>query len=136
MDHKIDKVDQRLDEMDCKFDKIDQRFTEMDCKFDKIDQRFTVVDHKFDKMDQRLNGMDLRFDKVDNQINHIGQKLTEVQLTLENDVNKKISIIAEGHLDLSRKLDDALTFGKENEIMLLRVTTLENDMRRVKAKTG
>ena len=73
---------------------------------------------------------------LNQEINHLGQKLTDVQLTLENDINKKIRIIAEGHLDLNRKLDDTLKFGNENEILLLRVTALENDMRRVKTKTG
>lgn len=31
----------------------------------------------------------------------------KVQLTLENETNKKIGFIADGHLDLNRKLDEA-----------------------------
>ena len=32
--------------------------------------------------------------------------IREIQLTLENETNRNIRIIAEGHLDLSRKLDE------------------------------
>ncbi|MDD3221955.1 MAG: hypothetical protein EOM34_03800 [Clostridia bacterium] len=60
--------------------------------------------------------------------------IEELQMTIENDVYKRISIIAEGHLDLSRKLDDALKVENEKEILLLRVTGLENDMRWVKKR--
>lgn len=35
----------------------------------------------------------------------INAKITDIQLTLENETNKNIQIIAEGHLDLSRKLE-------------------------------
>ncbi len=43
-------------------------------------------------------------------------KTTSIQLTLENETNRNIQIIAEGHLDLSRKLNDALKI--ENELRL------------------
>ena len=66
-----------------------------------------------------------RLDKVE-------EKVTEVQLTLENETNKEIRIIAEGHLDLSRKLDDALRVENEKEMLLLRVTHLENEVRKIK----
>lgn len=35
----------------------------------------------------------------------IQQKITSIEMTLENETNRNIKIIAEGHLDLSRKLD-------------------------------
>ena len=66
-----------------------------------------------------------RLDKMD-------AKITDIQLTLENETNRNIRIIAEGHLDLSRKLDEALRLESEKEILMLRVTRLENDLRRVK----
>lgn len=41
-------------------------------------------------------------------LNKMNAKITDIQLTLENETNRNIQIIAEGHLDLSRKLDEAL----------------------------
>ena len=38
----------------------------------------------------------------------IQKDIKSLQLTLENETNRNIMRIAEGHLDLSRKLDDAL----------------------------
>ncbi len=68
-----------------------------------------------------------RLDKMD-------AKITDIQLTLENETNRNIRIIAEGHLDLSRKLDEALKAESEKEILLLRVNRLENELRRVKER--
>ena len=66
-----------------------------------------------------------RLDKMD-------AKITDIQLTIENETNRNIRIIAEGHLDLSRKLDEALRLESEKEILMLRVNRLENELRRVK----
>lgn len=52
-----------------------------------------------------------------------------IRLTLENETNKNINIVAEGHLDLSRKLDEALKVENEKEMLLIRVNRLENGYR-------
>ena len=68
------------------------------------------------------------------EMKKLENKVTEVQMTLENETNKEIRIIAEGHLDLSRKLDDALKVENEKEMLLLRVTHLEHEVRRLKQR--
>ena len=99
-----------------------------------INERLDKMDSRLDQMDSRLDQMDSRLDQMDSRLNKLESKVTEVQMTLENETNKEIRIIAEGHLDLSRKLDDALKDKKKKEMLLLRVTRLENELRRLKQK--
>ena len=61
-------------------------------------------------------------------------EVREIRLTLENETNKKIDIIADGHLDLSRNLHDALRVNTEKEMLSLRVNSLENEVRRLKER--
>ncbi len=99
-----------------------------------VNERLDKIDSRLDQMDSRLDQMDSRLDQMDSRLNKLESKVTEVQMTLENETNKEIRIIAEGHLDLSRKLDDALKVENEKEMLLLRVTRLENELRRLKQK--
>lgn len=71
---------------------------------------------------------------IKNDIKDTRADIKDIQLTLENETNKNISLIAEGHLDLSRKLDDALKVENEKEMLLIRVNRLENEIRRIKEK--
>ena len=66
------------------------------------------------------------------KLSEMDRKITDIQLTLENETNRNIKIIAEGHLDLSRKLDDVLKVENEKEMLLIRVNRLENELRRLK----
>nr|DAX11988.1 MAG TPA: protein of unknown function (DUF5320) [Bacteriophage sp.] len=68
------------------------------------------------------------------ELKKLNDKVTDIQLTLENETNKNIKIIAEGHLDLSRKLDEALKVDSEKEMLMIRVNRLENELRRLKAR--
>lgn len=66
------------------------------------------------------------------KLSEMDRKITDIQLTLENETNRNIKIIAEGHWDLSRKLDDVLKVENEKEMLLIRVNRLENELRRLK----
>lgn len=83
---------------------------------------------------ERLDKMEARLDKLEERLDKVERKVTEIQMTLENETNKEISIIAEGHLDLSRKLNNVLKVENEKEMLLLRVTRLENEIRRIKQR--
>lgn len=69
-----------------------------------------------------------------NALNDLKKDVRSIQLTLENETNRNIKIIAEGHLDLSRKLDEALQVENEKELLLIRVNSLENEVRKLKER--
>ena len=61
-------------------------------------------------------------------------EITAIKLTLENVTNKNIQIIAEGHLDLSRKLDDALGSERDNKMIKIKLNILEHDVMQLKER--
>ncbi|HJA94224.1 MAG TPA: hypothetical protein H9717_14125 [Candidatus Eisenbergiella merdipullorum] len=66
------------------------------------------------------------------EINDLKETVKRIELTLENETNRNIRIIAEGHLELSRKLDAVLQVENEKELLLVRVNTLESEVRKIK----
>lgn len=62
------------------------------------------------------------------------KKVNSIELHLENVTDKNIRTVAEGHLDLSRKLDDALRVENEKELLIIRVRILEDELRKVKER--
>lgn len=78
-----------------------------------------------------------RLDKVDEKLNKVDKlekDITDIKLTLENEISVNIKRIAEGHLDLSRRLHEAIEMNTEKEMMAIRLTSLENEVRRLKQR--
>lgn len=65
---------------------------------------------------------------------NIETSVTDIKLTLDNEIRVNIQRVAEGHLDLSRNLHEALRIDNEKEMLAIRVNTLENELRRVKER--
>ena len=65
---------------------------------------------------------------------NIEASVTDIKLTLENEIRVNIQRVAEGHLDLSRNLHEALKIDNEKEMIANRVSVLENELRRIKER--
>lgn len=79
-----------------------------------------------EKIDLILSKLD-KLDKLENDV-------TDIKLTLENEIRVNIQRVAEGHLDLSRNLHEALKIDSEKEMLAIRVNVLETELRRIKTQ--
>ena len=71
---------------------------------------------------------------IKNDMKVLQSDVKSLKLTLENETNHNINIIAEGRLDLSRKLDEALKNSNEREIIKLRINGLESELEKLKTR--
>lgn len=108
--------------------KVNERLNRMDDRFDGVDRRLDKVDNRLDKMDDRFDRMDERFDKMDQRVDNLEKttkgELRAIKMYLENEIEPKISIVAEGHIDLMRKFRKIQVCKEEWEMMKMRVPAL------------
>lgn len=72
--------------------------------------------------------------KILETIEELKSEVKSVQLTLENETNHNIRMNAEYHIILEKKLDESLKVNQERELLLLRVNSLENEVRKLKER--
>lgn len=106
-----------------------------------INSTLNNMNKQFDDVNSKINNMNSQIEDINNQISemktdiqNLKSETREISLTLENETNRNIKIIAEGHLDLSRKLDKALTVENEKEMALIRINMMESEIIRIKEK--
>ena len=110
-------------------------------KVEGLGSQFHVLDKKVDSMDDRLNTLDKKVGSMDDRLNHVAtdlqdvkQQVTRTNLIMENELRVNIQRVAEGHLDLSRNLHEAMRPGNEVEMLAIKVRVLESDVRDLKDK--
>ena len=134
----LNRMDDRFDGVDRRLDKVDDRLDKMDDRFDRMDERLDKMDERFDRMDDRFDRMDDRFDKMDQRVDNLEKttkgELRAIKMYLENEIEPKISIVAEGHIDLMRTFRKIQVCKEEWEMMKMRVLALERGVREIKAK--
>lgn len=88
-------------------------------------EEISPLTERMDRLETKVNGLEAKVEAN-------AKAIREVQVTLENDIDRKINIIAEGHLDISRNLDKAIRGSQTQEEYQLRVVALETEVRRLK----
>lgn len=59
---------------------------------------------RLDKVDARLDKVDARLDKVESELQSVKALATKTQLIVENEIDRKINLLLEGHNDLHRRV--------------------------------
>lgn len=96
-------------------------------KVQTLTEDVSVLKQKVSSLEDKVDGLSQRTDTMEDNI-------VQINLILENEIRVNIKRVAEGHLDLSRNLHDAMRPNNEVEMLALRVGMLESDMRKVKEK--
>ena len=104
---------------------MSQEIQSMHSDMQSMNQEIQSIRSDMQSMSQEIQSLNARVDRLE-------ERVSNLEMTLENETNRNIRIIAEGHLDVMRKLDDALEVTNEKEILLLRVSHLENEIQRIK----
>lgn len=85
---------------------------------------------------EKLDVLESDTQELKQRMSSIENKVTDIKLTLENEIRVNIQRVAEGHLDLSRNLHEAIKIDSEKEMLAIRVNILENELRRIKTQLG
>ena len=107
--------------------------TELKNEINELGKNF---DRKFEDIDKRLEDIDKRFGDIDKRFESIERNMDTMRFILENEIRDNIRLVAEGHLDLYRKMEEVLKTSNEKEIMFMRLKYLESEVRAIKDKFG
>lgn len=90
---------------------------------------------KLDTLIELVKDNNKRLENVEKEINNIQKEVTGIKVTLENETNRNIRVIAEGHLDLSRKLNEAMRIASDikakQEIQDIYLNTHETKLKNI-----
>ena len=89
---------------------------------------------KLDLLLEMVSDLESDVGNLKSDVQDIKQKVTKIELTLENEIRVNIKRVAEGHLDLSRNLHEAMKPNSEIEMLEIKVNMLESDVKELKHK--
>ena len=125
-----------LKEIYDKIQSIDNRMDAMENKMDAMENKMDAMENKMDVMEKQMLGMQNSISGMNEDIKKLNDKTDRIEIMLENETNPNIDVIAEGHLDLVRKLEEATAISKDKETIKMRVNALEREVKIIKIALG
>ena len=110
------------------YDKIQS----IDNRMNVMENKMNAMENKMDAMEKQMLGMQNSISGMNKEIKKLNDKTDRIEIILESETNPDIKAIAEGHLDLVRKLEDATAISKDKETIKLRVNALEREVKIIK----
>ena len=105
----------------------------LDLILDKL-VKLDTLEERIDALEKRIDALEKRIYSLEKRIYSLETDIKDIKFTIENEIRANLQAVAEGHLDLSRNLHDAIKPGNEIEMLIVKVRMVETDVRRLKEK--
>ena len=93
-----DLLDQKLVPVHENLGALERGQTELRDRFDGLETRFDGLETRFDGLETRFDGLEVKVDRLD-------ERVTGIELTLENDIKPNIKILAEGVMQNTERIE-------------------------------
>ncbi|EOS31530.1 hypothetical protein C807_01396 [Lachnospiraceae bacterium 28-4] len=97
-------------------------------------EKLDLLLEKINAMETKMDTMETKMDIMETNVKNVKADVKDIKLILENEIRVNIQRVAEGHLDLSRNLHEAMRPSNEVEMLAIKVRMLETDVKELKAK--
>lgn len=97
-------------------------------------EKLDLLLEKVSAMETKMDTMETKMDIMETNVKNVKADVKDIKLILENEIRVNIQRVAEGHLDLSRNLHEAMRPSNEVEMLAIKVRILETDVKELKAK--
>ncbi|MBQ3512201.1 MAG: hypothetical protein IJA32_00170 [Lachnospiraceae bacterium] len=124
---KLDLILSEIGVMKSEISGIKSEMSDMKSEMSGIKSEVNVMKSEMSDMKSEMSDM-----KSENS--SMKSEISSLRSHIENVTDKNIQTIAEGHLDLSRKLDEVLKVENEKELLIIRVRIIEDEIRLIKEK--
>lgn len=84
------------------------------------------------EMKSDIKNLETDMREVKKELADVKNKVEYLTLKVENEVCHNIQIVAEGHLDLNRKMEDAVRAAYERELCALRINHIDIELWKLK----
>ncbi|MBQ7796041.1 MAG: hypothetical protein IJ374_05725 [Lachnospiraceae bacterium] len=115
-----------------KLELILQKMNSMECKMDSMERKIDSMEHKMDSMEHRMDSMERKMDSMQEDISQVKDNILKLNVRMDSEVCFGIKIIADGHADLERKINQALLDSKSKEHLHVKLLCLETEIHQIK----
>ena len=130
----MQEINTRLSSIEDRLAALEERVTIIENRLSALEERVAIIENRLSVVEDRLSALEERVAIIENRLSAVEQDVRQIKLVAENELRVNIKRIAEGHLDLSRNLHEAIKPCAEMEMLTVRVGILESDVRNIKKK--
>ena len=101
-------------------------------KIESMEQRMGSMEQKMGSMEQKMGSMEQKMNTMQVDINQMKESIEKLNVRMDEEVCYGLRIVADGHADLERKINQALLDSKTKEHLHVKMLCIETEVHQIK----
>ena len=125
---------EKLDLILEKLDSMDQRMGALENEVSTLKNEVSALKNEVSTLKDEVSTLKDEVSTLKSEVDTLKQSNTDIKLTIENELNRNIQLVAEGHLDLNRKLEEVMRPVNALEMLQVQVNMLQSKIRDIEGR--
>jgi len=114
----------KVEGMETRMDGMEDHMQRMETRMDGMEDHMQRMETRMDGMEDHMQRMETRMDGMETRMQGLEEKVAGIDLHLENVTDWNIRLLAENHLSLVKKLDEAVSTADKTALYEIQVRIL------------
>lgn len=102
---------------------------QLELRMDRFESRMGQLESRMDQFEARMDQLENRMNRLENRMDSSEKQLHKINLHLESETDPGIHLVAENHLDLMRKLNEAISVADKSRAYEVKVNYLLGEVK-------
>ena len=115
-------LDQKLDE---KLEPIKEGMTRLEERTERLEERTERIEERTERLEEQTKRLEERTERIEERTKRLEERTTKIEITIENQVDRAIKLLGEGHESLRQTINERLVTKEQMEKDEARIFALE-----------
>ena len=131
---KLDLILEKLDSMDQRMGALENEVSTLKNEVSILKNEVSALKNEVSTLKDEVSTLKDEVSTLKSEVDTLKQSNTDIKLTIENELNRNIQLVAEGHLDLNRKLEEVMRPVNALEMLQVQVNMLQSKIRDIEGR--
>ena len=115
LENRVEALENRVEALENRMESLESRVESLENRIESLESNVKLLENRIGFLEVRVDGLDGKAVSIEKRLSIVESVVTDarrenrlVRSIVENEINYNIGLIAEGHCDLNRKVDDAI----------------------------
>lgn len=131
---RVSNIENRVTDLEIHMSNMEKRMSSLENRVLNLENRMTEMENRMTEVENRVTQLEICMSEIQDRLSNVEKDVSQLKVIIETEIRTNIQRVAEGHLDLSRNMHEAMKPSNEIEMLAIKVSMLETDVNALKQK--
>lgn len=125
LDEKLEPIKEGMTRLEERTERLEERTERIEERTERLEEQTRRLEERTERIEKQTERLEERTERIEERTKRLEERTTKIEITIENQVDRAIKLLGEGHESLRQTINERLVTKEQMEKDEARIFALE-----------